>query len=222
MAPKRKNKRKAAVEADQPETKRSSVKDEENHDDEVPAPSRRSKRARKAVNYKEPTESLAGLKAPALEDEASEEAFAEEEEGEEGSLTVREYRSRLVKHDKELYKDPPVLPILNVEILPPCEEPVTRHAKTRVFMFPDHPEFRPNLSPEEVLRRGSFGGTYFRPIHSAVVGRRIASSEALQCMPAEWIAGLDKKRFLTSLDYDTSVNTYGVKCGGSLGMWESR
>eukprot|EP00968_Pinguiococcus_pyrenoidosus_P006599 scaffold442_cov268-Pinguiococcus_pyrenoidosus.AAC.7 len=85
MAPKRKNKRKAAVEADQPETKRSSVKDEENHDDEVPAPSRRSKRARKAVNYKEPTESLAGLKAPALEDEASEEAFAEEEEGEEGA-----------------------------------------------------------------------------------------------------------------------------------------
>jgi hypothetical protein len=25
------------------------------------------------------------------------------------------------------------------------------------FIFPDHPEFRPNMSPEEVLRAGSFG-----------------------------------------------------------------
>ena len=40
------------------------------------------------------------------------------------------------------------------------------------FHFPDFPAFRPNLSPEEVLRAGSFGGTYFRPIRSSVLGGR--------------------------------------------------
>ncbi len=41
------------------------------------------------------------------------------------------------------------------------------------FVFPDFPAFRPNLSPEEVLRAGSFGGTYFRPIRSSVMGGRL-------------------------------------------------
>ena len=28
--------------------------------------------------------------------------------------------------------------------------------------FKDYPEFRPNLTPKQVLSMGSFGGTYFR------------------------------------------------------------
>ncbi len=32
-------------------------------------------------------------------------------------------------------------------------------------------EFRPNLSPKQVIRMGSFGGTYFRPIKSSVTGK---------------------------------------------------
>lgn len=32
-------------------------------------------------------------------------------------------------------------------------------------------EFRPNLTPKEVLQMGSFGGTYFRPIKSSVTGK---------------------------------------------------
>ena len=35
--------------------------------------------------------------------------------------------------------------------------------------FSDYPDFKPNLSPKEILQMGSFGGTYFRPIYSQVV-----------------------------------------------------
>ena len=30
-------------------------------------------------------------------------------------------------------------------------------------MFKDHPQFRPNLSPRQVIQSGSFGGVYFNP-----------------------------------------------------------
>ena len=43
----------------------------------------------------------------------------------------------------------------------------TRNAKGEL-VFPDYPHFRPNLTPKEVLQKGSFGGTYFRPIYSRV------------------------------------------------------
>jgi hypothetical protein len=38
------------------------------------------------------------------------------------------------------------------------------------LVFIDHPNFKPNLTPKEILQMGSFGGTYFRPIHSKVTG----------------------------------------------------
>ena len=38
------------------------------------------------------------------------------------------------------------------------------------LLFTDYPAFRPNLTPSEVLQRGSFGGTYFRKITSGVTG----------------------------------------------------
>ena len=41
------------------------------------------------------------------------------------------------------------------------------------YIFPDYPAFRPNLSPEEVLKAGSFGGTYFRPIRSSVFDGKV-------------------------------------------------
>ena len=34
------------------------------------------------------------------------------------------------------------------------------------IFFSDHPEFRPNLSPRQIFKLGSFGGTYWRPIKS--------------------------------------------------------
>jgi hypothetical protein len=85
----------------------------------------------------------------------------------------------------------------------------------------DHPEFRPNLTPAEVLQLGSFGGTYFRPIDSGTTHERYM--DAWKEFPAEWFEGLNIKRQVTRswASYDVSVNKYGVKCGGTLDMWES-
>jgi len=104
-------------------------------------------------------------------------------------------------------------------VLPTRAPPPTRGADG-VFAFADHPTFRPNMSPEEVLRAGSFGGTYFRPIRSSVTGELIKDA-VTATLPAAWHKGLTARELTTPMDaYDASVNAYGVKCGGSLEMWE--
>ena len=41
--------------------------------------------------------------------------------------------------------------------------PVLKNGK---YHFSDFPEFTPNLSPRDMFKMGSFGGTYWRPIKS--------------------------------------------------------
>ncbi|XP_061192155.1 uncharacterized protein LOC133200357 isoform X2 [Saccostrea echinata] len=103
------------------------------------------------------------------------------------------------------------------EIKYTAKEP-TRNKKGEL-VFPDFPEFRPNMSPKEVLQAGSFGGTYFRPIKSSVTGKQY-KDEAFKELPKDWTEGLNIKKQVTSSSYNESVNTYKVKCGGSLEMWE--
>jgi hypothetical protein len=145
--------------------------------------------------------------------------------------TVSEYRGRLVQHKKELYKDPPAMPPAKIVVENKmCGQP-KRDKSTDILTFPSGSDvetnkllkhFHPNRTPEEVLRAGSFGGTYFRPIVSAVTNIRYNPTDVLNdtVVPA-WIEGLDKKTMLTSPTYRNNANKYGVKCGGSLGMWES-
>ncbi|GAB0491518.1 hypothetical protein MMPV_002772 [Pyropia vietnamensis] len=114
------------------------------------------------------------------------------------------------------------LPPLAPSDLPPLEltaPPPTRDADTGEFVFEDEPTFRPRLSPEEVLRAGSFGGTYFRPIRSGVTGRRY--TRTWEDLPAEWLAGLDIPRMVGSEVYSKSVNKYKVSCGQGLEAWEA-
>uniref|UniRef100_K1PYJ8 Uncharacterized protein n=1 Tax=Magallana gigas TaxID=29159 RepID=K1PYJ8_MAGGI len=98
-----------------------------------------------------------------------------------------------------------------------AKEP-TRNKKGEL-VFPDFPEFHPNMTPKEVLQAGSFGGTYFRPIYSSVTGKQY-KDEAFLELPNDWTEGLNIKKKVTSSKYDEAVNTYKVKCGGSLEMWE--
>ena len=104
-------------------------------------------------------------------------------------------------------------------IYPDTAPPPTRNAKGE-YCFADHPEFRPNLSPKEVLHMGSFGGTYFRPIYSGVTGKNYGEYVWKE-LPQDWLKGLDIKRQVSSPTYRNSVNTYNCKCGGDLEMWES-
>lgn len=85
--------------------------------------------------------------------------------------------------------------------------------------FPDYPEFQPNLTPRDIFKRGSFGGTYWRPIHSQVTGasyRRIHTR-----YPSDWWAGIpDEWMTLPWEKYNTDVNQYKVKVGTTLEEWE--
>ncbi len=145
------------------------------------------------------------------------------------------YKTRLVSQKKELYKDPPVLPPHSISIESTYVKSLPKRNKTtgELTFAPGtnsndelskllKNEFHPNRTPEEVLRSGSFGGTYFRPISSAVTNVSYKSGEVLKdTVDPMWISGLNKSSMLTSSKYSTAVNKYKVKCGGSLGMWES-
>merc|ERR1712232_865874 len=99
--------------------------------------------------------------------------------------SIIEYKNRLVKQRKEMYKDPPVLP---PDIIVVYDE--------------TYPE------PTQVLRGGAFGGTYFRPIKSAVTNISYIPKQVLSTtLKPEWIAGLDRK-VLTSSTYNINVNRF--------------
>jgi hypothetical protein len=87
--------------------------------------------------------------------------------------------------------------------------------KNGTILFSDHPEFRPNLTPREIFAQGAFGGTYWRPIHSAVTGRDYKG------LHGRYRFGRIPERLLCAEEYDASVNKYGVKSGTSLEYWES-
>lgn len=88
-----------------------------------------------------------------------------------------------------------------------------------VFHFDDYPDFTPNKSPEEMLREGSFGGSYYRPLRSRKLG--IVVTDDWQELPQEWMEGLNVDKYLTNTEYDPDVNKYKVSCGQSIEEWEA-
>lgn len=97
--------------------------------------------------------------------------------------------------------------------------PLPKRNNKGELIFDDCPDMRPNMTPKEVLQAGSFGGTYFRPIKSGVTGEKY--SGVWKELPKDWLEGLSISKQVASSAYHTDVNTYKVKCGGSLEMWES-
>ena len=98
-------------------------------------------------------------------------------------------------------------------------ESIPRKNLEEILIFPDAKEFRPKMTPKDVLQAGSFGGTYFRPIKSSVTGLKY--NKMWNELPQNWLEGLDVGKVVSSSSYDENVNTYKVKCGGSLEMWET-
>jgi hypothetical protein len=95
-------------------------------------------------------------------------------------------------------------------------------SNNKYYYFIDYPEFRPNLSPREIIQMGSFGGGYFRDIQSSICNKKFKSSDVISEFPKSWWKEIDIPNMLTSTVYNKKVNKYGVKCGTSLELWESK
>ncbi|KAF9772792.1 hypothetical protein IL306_009477 [Fusarium sp. DS 682] len=100
---------------------------------------------------------------------------------------------------------------------PEADEPVRDASGT--FHFDSNPDFRPNKSPEEIIREGSFGGSYWRPLFSKRLG--ITIQDDWRELPTSWTAGLNVDEYLTSDAYNPEINKYGVACGQSIEEWEA-
>jgi hypothetical protein len=84
-------------------------------------------------------------------------------------------------------------------------------------MFKDFPTFTPNVNPEQMIKLGVFGGTYFRPIHSSITNLDYSNAH----QEFSWASKVNPDRICNTV-YDPMINYYQVKCGTSLEYWESK
>jgi hypothetical protein len=89
------------------------------------------------------------------------------------------------------------------------------------YKFIDYPDFTPNLSPREIFQLGSFGGTYWRPIHSTITNKNY-TNQHLNYPKSWWKDIPDYMLTLPFDEYDESLNKYGVKVGTTLKFWEEK
>lgn len=84
------------------------------------------------------------------------------------------------------------------------------------IVFKDYPDFRPNLTPYEIFKMGSFGGTYWRPIYSHVTKKNYKNAD----LEFNW-HGISREKLIKPWDeYDINCNKYKVKVGTTLEFWE--
>ncbi|QDZ22421.1 hypothetical protein HOP50_07g49610 [Chloropicon primus] len=93
------------------------------------------------------------------------------------------------------------------------------------LVFHDHPEFRPNLSPQQMIASGVFGGCYFHP-KGGKKGVKYpkgipASMLSHKEYPREWFAGLPAAMYI-SRRYEIATNKYKVKAGQDQAYWEEK
>ena len=93
--------------------------------------------------------------------------------------------------------------------------------KGGTYFFSDYPEFRPNLSPRQMFKLGSFGGTYWRPIKSKFYDKELKNYH--KKYPKSWWKGIPDDHLTRPFNkYDKKLNKYGVKVGTTLKFWESK
>lgn len=100
---------------------------------------------------------------------------------------------------------------------PTAQSPTRDEEST--FHFEDQPTFTPNKSPEEMIREGCFGGSYWRPLYSRRLGTTIMDD--YKELPTSWMSSLDVDKFLTSPNYEPEVNKYKVSSGQTIEEWEA-
>eukprot|EP00310_Coccolithus_braarudii_P011750 CAMPEP_0183361562 /NCGR_PEP_ID=MMETSP0164_2-20130417/62173_1 /TAXON_ID=221442 /ORGANISM="Coccolithus pelagicus ssp braarudi, Strain PLY182g" /LENGTH=284 /DNA_ID=CAMNT_0025536187 /DNA_START=64 /DNA_END=915 /DNA_ORIENTATION=- len=87
--------------------------------------------------------------------------------------------------------------------------------------FADAPNFRPNLTPAECIRKGIFGGCYFNPRggKAGIFASEVAIDHSE--FPAAWFTGISQE-FYISRRYNVPTNAYKVKSGFGQKEWESK
>lgn len=154
-------------------------------------------------------------KVEKIKEEASTESSSRNnEDAADGTQHSKSSLSKPTKLKKEL-TNPSLAGVRQFSIL----KPIPERNNLGELVFLDHPNFRPNLTPKEVLQMGSFGGTYFRPITSSVT--RLSYKDVWKELPEDWLTGLKVNTQVASSTYSKSVNKYNETCGGDLEMWES-
>lgn len=98
---------------------------------------------------------------------------------------------------------------------------VPKKNKYGEIVFKGYSDFRPNLSPKEIFKLGSFGGTYWRPIFSSVTNKKYKDQH--KKYPDDWWEGLPENWLTNDYeDYDVTINKYKVKVGTTLQFWEEK
>ena len=86
------------------------------------------------------------------------------------------------------------------------------------ILFSDYPDFKPNLTPSEVIKMGSFGGTYWRPIKCCVTNKELKNVH--KKYPKSWWKGVPDDHMTRDFkDYDPEINKYKVRCGQTYSFW---
>jgi hypothetical protein len=85
--------------------------------------------------------------------------------------------------------------------------------------FKDYPDFKPNLTPRQIFKLGSFGGTYWRPIYSSITKKNYKNRHKLY--PKSWWKGISNE-LLINEKCNKKLNKYKVKVGTSLPFWEKK
>ncbi|WKT54178.1 hypothetical protein QSH57_004762 [Fusarium oxysporum f. sp. vasinfectum] len=75
------------------------------------------------------------------------------------------------------------------------------------------------LRPNQIIREGSFGGSYWRPLFSKRFV--ITIQDDWRKLPSSLMAGLNVDEYLTSDTYNPEINKYRVACGQSIEEWEA-
>ncbi|SOV03283.1 uncharacterized protein UDID_18364 [Ustilago sp. UG-2017a] len=104
--------------------------------------------------------------------------------------------------------------------LPSREHIVDDRGRGALIFEPEFSQFRPNVTPDEMLREGAFGGTAFRDYYSRVLQRDIDVEAELAKLPEHWLEDIDVDDMLRRSQLEPSVNKFKVKAGQSLEDWE--
>ena len=79
--------------------------------------------------------------------------------------------------------------------------------------------FKPNLTPRQMFKMGSFGGTYWRPIKSKFHNKTLKNKHKNYSFLKDIPNNLMTKPFD---EYDVKLNKYKKKVGTTLKFWENK